>query len=63
VIVAHIFGLPVEETMPQIVPAGIVGFLIAVRRTRARTRRWAAHLARWLALLRQRPNLDEVERV
>jgi hypothetical protein len=38
VIVAHVFGLPIEETLPQIVQIGAVA-VIAVQLIRARGRR------------------------
>jgi hypothetical protein len=45
VIVAHIGGLPAEETIAQLAPAGIA-VLVAVRALRGRTRRWTSRLQR-----------------
>jgi hypothetical protein len=43
IVVAHIGGLPVEESIAQLAPAGIVA-LAAAHAARERTRRWTARL-------------------
>jgi hypothetical protein len=43
--VAHVGGLPVEETLLQLAPAG-VALAAALRLTRARTRMWTRHFSR-----------------
>jgi hypothetical protein len=45
VIVAHVFGLPVEETIPQLVPAGVAAFVVLLL-TRVQTCRWRTRLGR-----------------
>jgi hypothetical protein len=46
VILAHIAGLPVEETILALAPAGLLGLVVALRSATARAAR---------RLLRQRP--------
>jgi hypothetical protein len=43
---AHVAGVPVEETVLQLAPAG-VAVVAALRLTRERTRRWTSRLRRY----------------
>lgn len=65
-IVAHIFGLPVEETIPGFAPAGIAAFIM-FRLMRERTCRLTTRLVRPFTHLRrarplrQQPDIDELD--
>jgi hypothetical protein len=42
-VIAHVAGLPVEETIPQLAPM-VVGAVVAARLLRARARSWVRPL-------------------